>query len=79
MKTKEKTMIESKRPIEERAAEAVASLQRKKESVTKAENAVALAEAKAHLARLDYANSLKAAQAKFPEAVQAAGLGPVEG
>jgi TPP-dependent trihydroxycyclohexane-1,2-dione (THcHDO) dehydratase len=72
-------MIESKRPVEERAAEVVGVLQRKREQVIKAGNAVQLAEAKANLARLDYANSLKAAQAKFPEAVQAAGLGPVEG
>ena len=69
-------MIESKRPVEERAAEAVANLQKKRDALTKAENAAKLAEVKLTLARMDFDNSVRAAASKFPEQVAAAGFTP---
>lgn len=72
-------MIESKKTPEERAQEAVKGLQRKHEALTKAKDAAELANAKVGLVELEFASAQRAAFAKFPEAVRAAGLAPAEG
>lgn len=72
-------MIESKKTPEERAQEAVTGLQRKHEALTKAKGAAQLANARVGLVQLEFENAQRAAFAKFPEAVRAAGLAPAEG
>lgn len=74
--TETTTMIESKKTPEERAKEAVDSLHNKKARMQKVIDDAELASSRADLARKEYAAAQRAAFAKFPEAVEAAGLAP---
>lgn len=72
-------MPESKKSPEERAKEAVETLRKKRNHMQKVVDDEELAASRADYARKEFAAAQRAAFAKYPEAVRAAGLAPAEG
>ena len=69
-------MIESRKSVEQKTEEAVEGLQRKRDALNKAKGAAELANARVGLVELEFKNAQRAVFAKYPAAVEAAGLAP---